>query len=105
MNDANTPSTDEYSDTNIDKWPEDNDEEAIDKYLNVELIMNMGTNDERCGCVIKRSQGLDGDPISQAHVNPLFDTREYEVEFTDGTHERYQANVIAENMYAQVDDE
>jgi hypothetical protein len=25
------------------------------------------------------------------------------VEFTNGTHERYQANVIAENMYAQVD--
>ena len=67
--------------------------------------MNMGTNDERCRCVVKRSQGLDGDPIGHAHVNPLFDTREYEVEFTDGTHERYQANVIAENMYAQVDDE
>ena len=31
--------------------------------------------------------------------------REYEVEFTDGTREKYQANVIAENMYAQVDDE
>ena len=27
------------------------------------------------------------------------------MEFTDGTHEKYQANVIAENMYAQVDDE
>jgi hypothetical protein len=26
--------------------PEDDDEEAIDKYLNVELIMNMGTNDK-----------------------------------------------------------
>jgi hypothetical protein len=28
--------------------PEDDDEEAIDKYLNVELIMNTGTNNERC---------------------------------------------------------
>jgi hypothetical protein len=105
MNDANTPSPDEYGDMNIDERPEDDDEEAIDKYLNVELIMNMGTNDERRGRVVKRSRGLDGDPIGRAHVNPLFDTREYEVEFTDGTHERYQANVIAENMYAQVDDE
>ena len=26
--------------------PEDNDDEAVDKYLNVELIINMGTNDE-----------------------------------------------------------
>jgi hypothetical protein len=31
--------------------------------------------------------------------------REYDVEFTDGTMEKYAVNVIAENMYAQVDDE
>jgi hypothetical protein len=39
------------------------------------------------------------------HANPLFDMRKYEIEFTDGRHEKYQVNVIAENMYAQVDDE
>jgi hypothetical protein len=50
-------------------------------------------------------RGLDGEPIGRAHNNPLFDTRQYEVEFTDSTHERYQANIIAENMYAQVDSE
>jgi hypothetical protein len=89
-----------------DERPEDNDEEAVDNYLNVELIMNMGTNDERRGCVVKRSWGLDSEPIGRAHVNPLFDTREYEIEFNDGTHEKYQANVIAENMFAQqVDNE
>jgi hypothetical protein len=86
-----------------DKRPEDDDDkEAIDKYLNVELIMNMGTNDERRGCVIKRTRGLDGEPICCAHANPLFDTHEYEIEFTDRMHERYQVNIIAENMYAQV---
>ena len=89
----------------LEAEPEDDDEEAIDKYLNIELIMNMGTNDERRGRVIKRTRGLDGKPIGHAHANPLFDTREYKIEFTDGTHERYQANVIAENMYAQVDSE
>ena len=31
--------------------------------------------------------------------------QEYEVKFTDRTHEKYQANIIVENMYAQVDDE
>ena len=50
------------------------------------------------------AQGLDGEPI-RAHANPLFDTREYEIEFIDGTHEKYQANIIAENMFAQVDSE
>jgi hypothetical protein len=39
------------------------------------------------------------------HNNPLFGTHEYDVEFTDRLHEQYQVNVIAENMYAQVDDE
>ena len=37
------------------------------------------------------------------HTNPLFDTQEYDIEFTDGTMEKYTANVIAENMFAQVD--
>ena len=35
--------------------------------------------------------------------NPLFDTREYVVEFTDGTTDNYFANVIAKCMYAQID--
>ena len=77
----------------------------MDKYLNMELRMGAGTDDERRGRVIKRSKGIGGDPIGRAHANPFFDTREYEVEFTDGTMEQYAANVIAENMYAQVDDE
>ena len=55
--------------------------------------------------MIKRSWGLDGEPIGRTHQNPLFDTHEYEVEFTDGTCEKYQANIIAENMVAQVDNE
>ena len=55
--------------------------------------------------MIKRTRGLDGKPIGRAHTNPLFDTREYEIKFTDGTREKYQANIIAENMYAQVDSE
>ena len=31
------------------------------------------------------------------------DTREYEVEFIDGTTERYSANIMAENIYSQCD--
>ena len=68
--------------------PDDDDEEAIDKYFNVELILDV-TNDERHGCVIKRSRGLDGEPIGRLHSNPLFDTREYEIEFTDGSRDKY----------------
>ena len=55
--------------------------------------------------MIKRTRGLDSEPIGRAHANPLFDTREYKIEFTDGTREKYQVNIIAKNMYAQVDSE
>ena len=67
--------------------------------------LDLGTNNERRGRVCKRLRGLDGEPIGCTHPNPLFDTREYEVEFTYGTREKYQATLIEENMYAQVDDE
>ena len=53
---------------------------------------------------MKCSWGPDGKPVGHAHDNHLFDTHEYEVEFTDGTCKKYQANVIAQNMFAQVDD-
>ena len=45
-NDLNTPTAAEYDDMHTDDRPDDDDEEAIDKYLNVELIMDVGTNDE-----------------------------------------------------------
>ena len=45
-NDLNTLTAMEYDDMHTDDRPDDDDEEAIDKYLNVELIMNVGTNDE-----------------------------------------------------------
>ena len=47
---------------------------AINKYINVELIFGIGTNNERRGCVVKSSQGLDSNPIGHAHSNPYFDT-------------------------------
>jgi hypothetical protein len=103
-NDTTRPQAD-YGDMNTKERPKDNDEEAVHKYFTVELIMNTGTNDERRGRVIKRLWGLDDEPIGRAHANPLFDTREYKIKFTDGTREKYQANVIAENMFAQVDTE
>jgi hypothetical protein len=51
-NDINTPTAKEYNNMVTPERPEDDDEEAIDKYLNVELIMNTGTNDKRRGRVI-----------------------------------------------------
>jgi hypothetical protein len=105
MNDeGNMLMEEEYEDMLVDKQP-DEDKEAVDQYLNMELTMGAGTDDERRGRVVKHARGIGREPIGHAHSNLFFDTREYEVEFTDGTTERYAANVIASNMYAQVDDE
>ena len=79
------------------------DDEAIDKYLNAELIFSVSTISKRQGHVIKHL--CNGNPIGHAHSNPLFDIREYEVKFIDRTTNKYQANIIAKNMYAQVNEE
>jgi hypothetical protein len=105
MEDGITLTEEEYDGMIVEECPEANDEEALDKYLNMELRMGAGMDDERWGWVIKHAKGIGGEAVSCAHSNPFFDTREYGIEFTDGTIERYAANVIAENMYAQVDNE
>ena len=89
-----TPSDDEYGDMLTDDRPEAEDEEAIDNYLTCELIMDVGSDNERKGRVTKRSRGHGGKPIGVAHNNPLFDTREYDVEFIDGSIENYAANIV-----------
>ena len=84
---------------------DEEDDGLFDKYLNAELMFDVGTGEERRGRVTKRAKSASGEAIGKAHANPLFDTRQYVVEFTDGTVENYFANVIAENIYAQVDSE
>ncbi len=55
--------------------------------------------------VTKRLKGPDGRPIGLANVNPLLDTRQHEAEFSDGMTQDCFANVIAENLFSQVDEE
>ena len=55
--------------------------------------------------VARRKRDYNGNPIGIANAKPVTDTREYELEFEDGTSEFYTANMIAENMYSQIDSE
>ena len=57
------------------------------------------------GKVKSRKRDSDGNPIGRSNSNPILDTRVYQVEFPDGDVAEYTANVIAENIFAQVDDE
>ncbi len=54
--------------------------------------------------VTKRMKDDNGNPVGRAHQNPILDTRMFEVKFLDGTKEAMATNVIAQNMFAQVDE-
>ena len=54
--------------------------------------------------VIGRKRDGDSNPIGNYHSNPLMNTRIYLVEFDNGHVAEYSANVIAEALYSQVDD-
>ena len=54
--------------------------------------------------MVKRSiENEDGLRAGTYQRNPRMDTREYELEYDAGTHDQYFANVIAENLYSQID--
>ena len=78
--------------------------EAYDEYLTAEVLLpSMGTVVK--AKVTGRKRDADGNPIGKRNANPILDTREYEVEFPDGATDVFTANIIAENLYAQVDEE
>jgi hypothetical protein len=55
--------------------------------------------------VMRRKRELDGTWKGRANANSILDSRTYEIEFPDGCSDEYTANVIAENMYSQCDEE
>ena len=80
-------------------------EDTFDMYVGAEVSFPNAVGDERMGKVTKRLRRNDGVPVGTGNYNPLHDTALYEVEFPSGLTEKVQANIIAENMFAQVDSE
>ena len=76
-----------------------------DTYLNMELAVPRDGDGPEFAKVTRRLRDKDGLPIGKANSNPILDTRMYEVEYPDGYKASLAANAIAENMFAQVDDE
>ena len=90
--DATRPEADDYT------------PEALDEYLATDVILPHGGEAQRA-TVLRRKRNQDGDPIGKRNQNPILDTREYEVQFPDGSTDTCTANTIAENMYSQVDNQ
>ena len=77
-----------------------------DQYLGMELALPRGDDGTMIHArVTKRLRDDEGNPVGMASANPLLDSRAYEVEFADGNVEELTANIIAENLIAQVDKE
>jgi hypothetical protein len=69
MEDGITPTEEDYDGMIVEERPKADDEEALDKYLNMELRMGTGTDDERWGRVIKCTKGIGGEAVGHAHAN------------------------------------
>ena len=78
--------------------------EEFDQYIGAEVLLPKG-NSSTTGRVKQRKRDADGNLTGKSNANPILDTRTYEVEFPDGEVNEYSANVIAENMWSQCDDE
>jgi len=98
------PSAGEYGDMVYEEATDDDVHKNLDNYIHAELVLEVG-GEPVCGRVMKRAVNADGTKKGQAHKNPMFDTCAYLVEMADGSVNEYTANIIAENIYSQVDAE
>jgi len=83
---------------------DDADVATFDKLVGAGVSIVRGG--ERMKGVVK-SRALDeyGNLKGKSNPNPLLDTSEYYVEFEDGSNDHFTANIIAENVFSQVDEE
>ena len=78
------PSDLEYRDMLVEDKPEADDHLEYDKYIGIQLSLDR-SGEPVYGMVKKWVQNLEGQPVGRTHHNPVFDTREYDVEMVDGT--------------------
>jgi hypothetical protein len=94
------------NDKNVKEADDDFTPDAFDDaHVNMELATPRDGDGPEFAKVTKRLRDKDGLPIGKAHDNPILDARVCEVEYQDGHKAALAANAIAENMFAQVDDE
>ena len=74
-------------------------------YLNIGSTIPRDGDGYAYGQVNKRLRDANSIPIGKANDNPILDSIVYEVEYQDGYKAALVANVIAINIFAQVDSE
>jgi hypothetical protein len=80
------------------------DAEAHDKYISAEVSLPKD-GEYFLGKVLAQKHDRNGNPVGKSNTNPILDTRTYDVTFPDGNTAEYSANIIAECLYSQVNNE
>ena len=94
-----------FSNDAVDEEDDNYTPEEYDHYINMEVAIDRGDEYPELARVIKRLKDNDGNPIGISNKNPILDTRMYEVEFQDGHTEALSTNIIAENLFSQIDED
>jgi hypothetical protein len=81
-----------------------NQQPTYDQIISAKVQLQLG-DEVSVGQVRRRALGPDGIVVGTYHDNPIMNSIVYEVEFPDGQVKEYAANVIAENMLSQIDED
>ena len=104
--DADTPTFEFYEDdaTPPFRLPEADEvtPEVADSYVGAQVNLPIGGTAFE-GTVKCRARDTNGNLQGKANINPMLDTRTYEVEFPDGRTAEFLANAISEHMFTQCD--
>ena len=99
---SDDPDRPDYDDAPTD----DVESKAFDKFLGVYVELPGDDGESTVLARVKdRKRDHDGKLIGRPHSNPILNTSIYNVETPDGNIMEYSANIIAENLYNQVDDD
>ncbi len=91
-------------DDSAEPMPDVDDIPDYDGYINSEVLLPNGEH-MQAAKVVRRVRDELGVLKGNYHQNPILDTRVYEVMFPNGAVQEYAANVIAQNLWQQVDSE
>ena len=85
--------------------PDVDDFADYEAYMHAEVLLPQNGEHMRAARVVGLVKNRDGREKGNYNPNPVLDTRVYEVMFPDGATEQYAANIIAENLIGQLDDD
>jgi hypothetical protein len=101
--DKNNPNLNPTVETIVD--PVNYTPDSYNEYIAASILLPQGDEQKMAKVLRRRHDNKSGLPVGTQNANPILDTQQYEVEFPDGTTDTFTANLIAENLYSQIDNE